>query len=218
MAQIFHPSANTIARASIFGGVFFIAAVFGVMYVYVRTPYSTAVNVPIEQPIPFSHQHHVGELGIDCRYCHTSVENNAFAGIPPTHTCMSCHSQIFVNAAMLEPVRASYRNQTPIEWNRVHNLPDYVYFNHGINVQKGVGCSTCHGQVNEMPLIWKTQSLHMEWCLNCHRDPAQYVRPREEVFNMDWQPPDDQRTRGQQLVQQYHIQVDQLTNCAICHR
>src|SRR3954463_1856284 len=184
MAQIFHPSMNTIAKATIFGAIFFIAAAGWIGGQIVRSPYYTQVNVARAQPVPFSHDHHVGGLGIDCRYCHTSVEKSAFAGMPSTKTCMTCHSQIWTNAALLEPVRESWRESRPIRWTRVHDLPDFVQFNHSIHVAKGIGCSSCHGQVDKMPLMWKENSLHMQWCLSCHRDPAKHIRDRSEVFLM----------------------------------
>ena len=218
MAQIFHPSTNTISKATIFGAVFILAAVIWIAGVYVRSSYVTQVDVPVDQPVPFSHEHHVGGLGIDCRYCHTSVESSSFAGIPPTYTCMSCHSQIWNDSPTLKPVRDSLANNIPIEWNRVHNLPDFVYFNHSIHVDKGVACVTCHGRVDQMPLMWKAQSLQMEWCLGCHREPEKYIRPREHVFDMDWQPTEDQLTMGRRLVQEYQIlPVAQLTSCSTCH-
>ena len=218
MAQIFHPSTNTISKATIFGAVFILAAVIWIAGVYVRSSYVTQVDVPVDQPVPFSHAHHVGGLGIDCRYCHTSVESSSFAGIPPTYTCMSCHSQIWNDSPTLKPVRDSLANNTPIQWNRVYNLPDFVYFNHSIHVDKGVACVTCHGRVDQMPLMWKAQTLQMEWCLGCHREPEKYIRPREHVFEMDWQPTEDQVTMGRRLLQEYHIlSVAQLTSCSTCH-
>ena len=219
MAQLFHPSTNTIARVTIFGAVFFLAGLFAVGWFYVRSSWATGVGVPVDQPVPFSHEHHVGGLGIDCRYCHTSVETSSSAGLPPTYTCMSCHSQIWNDSPTLKPVRDSLAGDTPIQWNRVHILPDFVYFDHSIHVSKGVGCETCHGRVDQMPLTWKTQTLQMEWCINCHRDPAQYIRPREHVFDMGYQPPEDQRTLGARLVQQYGILPPaQLMSCSTCHR
>ena len=181
-----------------------------------RSSYVTEAGVAREQPVPFSHKHHAGELGIDCRYCHTSVERTASAGIPATQTCMNCHAQIWVDSPMLEPVRASYRTDTSIHWWRVHDLPDYVYFNHSIHVQKGVGCATCHGRVDQMNLTWQESSLQMEWCLDCHRHPERYVRPREEVFNMAWEPPSNQLEMGRELMRAYKIQS--LTDCYTCHR
>ncbi|MEW6733379.1 MAG: cytochrome c3 family protein, partial [Acidobacteriota bacterium] len=176
----------------------------------------TQTYVAREQPVQFSHRHHVGGLGIDCRYCHTSVEETAFAGIPPTKTCMNCHAQIWSTSLMLEPVRASFRTDQSIAWTRVHNLPDFVYFNHSIHVKKGIGCATCHGRVDLMPLTWQENSLQMEWCLACHRNPERYVRPREFVFSMDWQPSEDQSALGQRLVKEYNIH--KKTSCSVCHR
>ena len=181
-----------------------------------HSDYSSRAKAPLTQPVPFSHEHHVGGLGIDCRYCHTTVENSSFANIPPTKTCMNCHSQIWNTSPTLEPVRDSFRTDRSIRWIRVHDLPDYVFFNHSIHVAKGVGCTTCHGQVNRMPLMWQHASLQMEWCLECHRNPEQFVRPKSEVFNVNWQPPPDQAEQGRKLVAEYKIQS--LTSCSTCHR
>jgi hypothetical protein len=218
MPQIFHPSTNTFSRLSIFGALFAVAAVAWGVALINRSSYVTRAGVARDQPVPFSHRHHAGELGIDCRYCHTSVERAAIAGMPPTKTCMNCHSQIWVDSPMLEPVRASFRTDKSLEWIKVHDLPDFVYFNHSIHVRQGIGCVSCHGRVDRMNLMWQESSLQMEWCLNCHRHPDQFVRPRDQVFNMEWQPPTDQLTLGRQLVKAYKIQVQQLTNCSICHR
>jgi hypothetical protein len=216
MSQIFHRSANTISRVSIFGAVFFIAGLLGLFAEVNRSPWVTEARVAREQPIQFSHERHVAGNGIDCRYCHTSVETSAFAGIPPTKTCMNCHSQIFSTAPFLETVRQSFRTDQSIAWTRVHDLPDFVYFNHSIHVHKGIGCTTCHGQVDRMPLMWQEESLQMEWCVNCHRNPEQYVRPREAVFSIDYTPPSNQLELGRRLVQEYQIQ--RLTSCSTCHR
>src|SRR5512146_394728 len=171
MGQIFHRSTNTISRVTIFGAVFVVAGFFWGVAQLQRSPYTTYRGVAHTQPVPFSHQHHVGGLGIDCRYCHTSVETSSFAGLPPTQTCMNCHSQIWTQAPVLQPVRDSWSSGQPVIWTRVYNLPGFVYFNHSIHVQKGIGCETCHGRVDEMPLTYQAVSLHMEWCLDCHRDP-----------------------------------------------
>jgi hypothetical protein len=216
MAQIFHHSTNLISRLSIYGSVFILGLLGYALYEIGMSSYYTDVNLAREQPVPFSHKHHVGELGLDCRYCHTSVENSSFAGVPPTQTCMMCHSQIWTNAAMLEPVRASYREDKSISWTRVNALPDFVYFDHSIHVDKGVGCTTCHGPVAEMPLTWRAQTLYMSWCLDCHRAPEKYVRPRSEVFNPVYQAPRNQTEIGLKLVKEYKIQ--RLTNCTTCHR
>ena len=185
----------------------------------IRAPYVTEQDVVRDQPVPFSHQHHVSGLGIDCRYCHTSVEKISFAGIPPTQICMNCHKQVWSDSPMLEPVRASLRDNRPIEWIRVNNTPDFVYFDHSIHIHKGVGCETCHGRVDQMPLTRRAESLHMEWCLNCHRAPELYLRPREEVFTMGWRPPIPQAELGQKLMVSYNVDSPlKLTNCSICHR
>jgi hypothetical protein len=219
MAQIFHPSTNTFAKATIFGALFALVGLGGVALAWQRSPYTTHVGVVQPQPVAFSHEHHVNGLGIDCRYCHTSVEESAFAGMPPTHTCMTCHSQIWNDSPMLALVRESYLTGAPLVWTRVHDLPDHVYFNHSIHIQKGVGCATCHGQVNHMPLMWKSEPMTMEWCLECHRQPEQFVRPVEAVFEMDYAPAEDQLALGRRLVEEYHIRDSQeLTDCYICHR
>jgi hypothetical protein len=209
---------NTIAKVSIFGGVVILGAIVYVLATLYTSDYNTNADVSVVQPVPFSHEHHVRGLGLSCQYCHSSAEVSSDAGMPPTETCMTCHSQIWTNAEILEPVRESYRTGEPIAWTRVYDLPDFVYFNHSIHVAKGVGCTTCHGQVDQMPLMRKAQPLYMEWCLGCHRAPENYVRPRDEVFSMDWTPSANQASEGQQLVQEYHINKDKLTNCSICHR
>ncbi len=218
MSQIFRPSSNTVAKVSIVGGVFALGILAVLGWLFINSPYMTMVGIAREQPVPFSHKHHVSELGLDCRYCHTSVEESSFAGIPPTKTCMTCHSQVWTEAPVLQPVRDSYKTGTPLQWERVNNLADYVYFNHSIHVAKGVGCSTCHGQVDQMTTVSKANTLYMSWCLACHRAPEKYIRPKSEVFNMDWQPPADQLAQGRKLVDKYNIQVAQLTDCSVCHR
>jgi hypothetical protein len=218
MAQIFHPSTNTISRVSIFGAVFLLAVLLWFLLAIYRSSYVTQAGVAREQPVPFSHEHHVSGLGIDCRYCHTSVEVSSFAGIPATEICMNCHSQIWSDSPMLAPVRESFRTNRSIPWSKVNNLPGFVYFDHSIHVQNGVACVTCHGRVDQMPLLWQAQSLLMEWCLECHRQPERFIRPREEVFSMNWQPPEDQLALGQSLVKEYHIDKELLTSCSVCHR
>ena len=219
MSQIFHRHTNTYSRISLLALLVFGGALGAALAAANWSDYNTNRNQYIEQPIQFSHKHHVGGIGIDCRYCHTSVEESAFANIPPTKTCMNCHSQIWTNAPILEPVRASFRDGTPLQWTRVHDLPDFVYFNHSIHVNKGVGCATCHGRVDQMPLMSQQATLMMQWCLDCHRNPAKYVRPRSEVFNMAWERPADDPGLGERLVKEYKIaDVGQLTNCSTCHR
>ncbi|HEX7230036.1 MAG TPA: cytochrome c3 family protein, partial [Candidatus Binatia bacterium] len=199
MAQIFHPSTNTISRVTIFGGLILLLAVVAGLATINESPYITEVGVARSQPVPFSHKHHVGDDGLDCRYCHTSVEDSSFAGIPPTKTCMNCHTQIWPDSPVLEPVRESFRTGRSIQWTRVHNLPGFVYFNHSIHVHKGIGCVTCHGRVDKMPLMWRENTLYMDWCLECHRAPERFVRPREYVFSMEYQAPADQLALGQKL-------------------
>jgi hypothetical protein len=216
MAQIFHRSTNTIARVSIYGAAVLVAILVWAAYELSASPYVTDVNVAKDQPVPFSHKHHVGELGLDCRYCHTAVESAPSAGMPPTQTCMTCHSQIWVNSPMLEPVRASYRDDKSIQWIRVNAVPDFVYFNHSIHVNKGVGCVTCHGPVGDMPLTWRANTLQMGWCLDCHRNPEKFVRPKENVFDIHYKVPANQESLGLKLMKEYKIQS--LTNCTTCHR
>ena len=243
MSQIFHRSTNTLSRATIFGAVFVVAALIWGGYAVQGSSFVTYAGVRKPQPAPFSHQHHVTGLGIDCRYCHTSVETSSFAGIPPTKTCMNCHSQIWTNAQLLEPVRASYRSGESLQWTRINQLPDFVYFNHSIHIAKGVGCNTCHGPVDTMPLMYQQESLQMEWCLGCHRDPGKNLRPRDQVFNMRYRPPSsgnpvivdgrafiDQNALGAYLIQKYQVRigriktadgqsgVSDITTCSTCHR
>jgi hypothetical protein len=232
MGQIFHRSANSIARLSILAAAVGVAALFWFLAQMQRSPYYSQRDIAHAQPVPFSHQHHVGGLGIDCRYCHTSVEVSSFAGIPPTKTCMNCHAQIWTNAALLEPVRESYRSGKSLHWTRVNDLPDYVYFDHSIHVNKGVGCASCHGPVDRMPLMYPAGTLLMEWCLNCHRAPEKFLRPREQVFNMRYQEPSiintvevdgtkytDQIALGDHLKDKYHLRsVQDITSCNTCHR
>jgi hypothetical protein len=230
--QIFHRSTNTISRATIYGVVFLLGALLWAALELQRSPYVTYAKVARPQPAPFSHQHHVAGLGIDCRYCHTSVETSSFAGIPPTKTCMNCHSQIWTQAPMLEPVRESFRTGQSLVWNRVNDLPDFVYFNHSIHINKGVGCNTCHGPVDRMPLMYNYASLQMEWCLDCHRQPEKYLRSRDQVFNMRYEQPiigkpvwmegaqyTDQIALGRVLAEKYKLRtVADITSCSTCHR
>jgi hypothetical protein len=218
MPQIFRPRTNTVARASILGLALLVVFLGWAADAVFWSPYTTRVNVPLDQPVPFSHRHHAGQLGIDCRYCHTSVEKSAFAGVPDTETCMTCHSQLFTTAPLLAPIRQSLATDSPIRWKRVNKVPDFVFFNHSIHVAKGIGCATCHGPVNEMPLSWKANTLYMKWCLDCHRQPEKFIRPRDEVFNLDWKPPPDQCERGRLLVTTYHVDTTNLTDCSRCHR
>jgi hypothetical protein len=234
MAQLFPKSANTLARIALPCLLLGFGAIAWAVHATLFSPYITDVNVPIEQPVPFSHEHHVAGLGIDCRYCHTSVETSAFAGIPPTETCMTCHSQVWRDAPVLEPVRASWTTARPLHWQRVYDLPDYAYFDHSIHVQKGIACVSCHGRVDRMPLIAKEHSLYMRWCLDCHRAPEHQMQPASEVFVMKdppgpvvaklelrgegrgEQPPFFER--GTQAVREKEVRDTRLEDCSICHR
>jgi len=219
MSQIFRHSTNTFSRITIFGAVFFLGFVAWVVTELSQSSYATRAEQAREQPVPFSHAHHVGGMGLDCRYCHTSVENSSFAGIPPTKTCMNCHSQIWLSSPTLEPVRASYRTNESIAWTRVYDLPDFVYFNHSIHVNKGVGCESCHGRVDRMPLTWQQASLQMEWCLDCHRAPEKVLRPREFITTMGYQPAGEQEEIGLRLKREYNVKdARALTSCNTCHR
>ena len=219
MAQIFHRSANSLARISIAGGIVVAGFLGWIVYEVDRSAWETRAAQTREQPVPFSHAHHVGGVGLDCRYCHTTVETSGFANIPPTKTCMNCHSQIWNTSPMLEPVRASFRTGQSIRWTRVNDLPDFVFFNHSIHVNKGVGCESCHGRVDRMPLTWQEHSLRMEWCLDCHRHAEQNLRPREFITTMGYQPAGDQETIGRSLMKQYNTpDVRTLTSCSTCHR
>jgi hypothetical protein len=195
-----------------------VAVTSSVVFAYYHSPYWNAVGLRRQQPVLFSHRHHAGELRIDCRYCHTTVETSAFAGMPAVHTCMTCHSQIFTDTPMLRPVVANAAREEPLSWVRVNALPDHVYFDHGIHVKKGVGCTTCHGDVGEMPLTAKAEPLSMRWCIDCHRDPAPNLRPPGEIFAATWRPAFDQKERGPQLARQYDVHTTVLTSCSTCHR
>ena len=219
MRQLFAPGADAILRL-----VFLILAVvvvggLAVVYGVSQSDYFYGVGIAPAQPVQFSHKHHSGELGLDCRYCHTSVEVAATPGIPPTWTCMTCHSQIWTGSQMLAPVRESLANNRPLHWTRVNRLPEYVYYNHAIHVTKGIGCSSCHGPMDTMQLTYRANAFKMEFCITCHRNPEKFIRPAAEVWNMSWKPATDQAVLGKMLVMQNHIRsAAQLTDCSICHR
>ena len=224
VAQLFSPAMNLAARVAIVGAPI-VALLGGVAVAYwaAWSDWVTSRFVFREQTgpgenLPFSHEHHVGGLGIDCRYCHAGLEVSPVASVPPTQVCITCHSQMWIHAPMLEPVRQSWADLIPIAWTRVHDLPDYVYFDHSIHVAKGVGCSTCHGNVAEMPLMTRVVNLQIRWCLDCHSAPEKHLRPIEEIYNTSWQEPEDQLARGKVLLEKYHVQKEQLTNCSVCHR
>ena len=217
MAQLFPKAANQIAIATITLAVVGLGlAAVVLLFLIPRSSMVTRQDESREQPVQFYHWHHAAGMGIDCRYCHTAVETSASAGIPPTKTCMNCHSQIFNQSPTLEPVRASFRTNTSIEWVKVHDLPDFVYFNHSAHVNKGVGCTTCHGPIGKMAYVWQEKSLLMEWCLDCHRQPEKYLRPKSEVYSLSYQPPAGQLELGRRLAAEYKVKTS--TNCSTCHR
>jgi hypothetical protein len=215
MARLFAPFADTAFRIALLGLISGGAALVLVPFVYVRTPYNDNREFPVDQPVQFDHRHHVKDDGIDCRFCHSAVEKTAYAGIPSTELCMGCHNEVWQKSALLEPVRRSYFSGQPLPWNRVHKLPDFVYFNHAIHVNKGVGCVTCHGRVDQMPLDYQVAPLTMGWCLDCHRNPAPNLRPLDQITNMAWEPPSDPRF-ATELAQA--LGVRSLTYCTACHR
>lgn len=217
MAAIFKPSANLIARLVLVGLAVVFVSVVLLLWFWPRSDYARHIALTYSQPVPFSHQHHVSGLGLDCRFCHTSVEVSASAGMPPTYTCMTCHAQVWTNAAMLAPVRESLATGKPLAWRRATDLPDYVYFNHGIHIAKGVGCSSCHGDVAQMPLTFKAKSLSMEFCLDCHRDPGPKLRPKDKIYETHWRDADETGS-ADALRAEYRIVGRKLTDCSICHR
>ena len=221
MPQIFRPRSNNLTRLLLLGGSLGIACLTIMLLGIYSSPYVTGVTAIPAQPVPFSHKHHVGELGIDCRYCHTSVEQSSFAGLPDTATCMTCHSQLWTNAQVLAPVRQSFTQKRPITWARVHDLPDYVYFNHQAHVSHGVACQSCHGRIDRMPLTRQVAPLTMQWCLDCHRNPAPHLREENAITRMLPTAPGAQTrndNKGHLLLVHYGIPTDRLTECVTCHR
>jgi len=214
---IFGPRANLFMNAVLAVGAALFILLLLLVWVVPVMGYNTQVGYAPNQPVPYSHQHHVSGLGIDCRYCHTTVEISQNAGMPSTAICMTCHSQVWTNAPMLAPDRQSLARNIPIRWSRVYTLPDYVYFDHSIHVAKGVGCTECHGPIGDMPLTYKAATLYMSWCLSCHRDPAPHLRPRDQVFNPHWHRGRDTPS-GKQLMAAYHIHTETLSDCGVCHR
>jgi len=218
MTQIFSPEADSWIRLVMLAGLVLVGGALAATIVFARSDYYTGARLhPPPQPVPFSHQHHVAGLGIDCRYCHSSVAEGPRAGLPPTNTCMTCHSQIWTNAAMLAPVRESLAEGKSLTWHRVARLPEYVFFRHDIHIAKGVGCETCHGRVDRMPLMVKAVPFTMEFCLDCHRDPGPRLRPLENITDMGWKS-ERQTEAGDDLVKQYGIRVGEITYCYVCHR
>src|ERR1700761_7661101 len=193
MAQVFDRSSNALARFSLVLTGLIVIALGVALDQLQRSPWVTKQGQRPDQPVPFSHKPHVEGLGLQCQYCHTSVEKSSYAGIPPTKTCINCHAQIWTNAELLQPVRTSWATGESIPWIKVHDLPDFVYFNHEIHVNKGIGCSSCHGRVDEMPLMYQQNTLQMAWCLNCHRNPGANLRPTSQIYNMAWEAPTSQK-------------------------
>ena len=219
MTQIFSPAADTWIRLFLAGAAALVCGGVAAAIAFARSDYYTGAHMhPPLQPVPFSHQHHVGGLGIDCRYCHSTVAEGPRAGLPPTHTCMTCHSQIWTNAPMLAPVRQSLADNKSLVWHRVARLPQYVYFRHDIHIAKGVGCETCHGRIDRMPLTVQAVPFTMEFCLDCHRDPAPHLRPLDRVTDMGWTRSEHSGELGKDLVKQYGIRLGELTYCYVCHR
>jgi hypothetical protein len=219
MAQIFSPAADAWLRLFLIGAVSLAVGSIVFAIGFARSEWVTGARLhPPKQPVPFSHRHHAGELGIDCRHCHTSVAVSPRAGLPPTHTCMTCHSQIWTGAPMLAPVRASLADDRSLDWQRVALLPDYVYFRHDVHIAKGVGCAECHGRVDTMALTYRAVPLTMQFCLDCHRDPAPNLRPKDHITEMGWKPPTDARAKGEAIAAHEGIRIGELTHCYVCHR
>ena len=219
MPQIFKRTADTWFRAIATGAVMLTLALFLGAFGFARSPYWDVTARTPDQPVPFSHKHHAGDLGIDCRYCHTTVETGANAGFPATHVCMTCHSQLWTNAEMLAPVRQSLAENRPLDWRRVARVPDYVYFRHDIHIAKGIACVECHGRIDRMPLTYRAKAFEMKFCLDCHRDPAPHLRPISEVYDFEWRPPPNHAALGRRLMAEYHIKSPaELTSCGTCHR
>jgi hypothetical protein len=216
MSLLFRPKHNTAAQISLFVAAAGALGGLGGLFVYVRTPYARGMQDPVEQPIQFDHRHHTRDEGIDCRYCHNTVDKSPSAGIPATSLCLNCHSQIWNKSPLLEPVRQSFIQNTPIKWNRVYEVPQFVFFNHSIHVNKGVGCVSCHGKVGEMAAIEKATPLTMSFCLDCHRHPEKNLRPVSEVTNPDWVPAGDAEEQGRLLAEQNNVHT--RTSCTTCHR
>lgn len=217
MGALFSPRSNTLIRGAILCLAVLGAGVPLLLMWWVRTPQVTGQGHAVEQPIPlFSHQIHVTGLQIDCRYCHSAAERSATAGMPSSATCLPCHNWAWRQSAIFDPVQRSITAGRPIPWQRVNQLPDFVFFNHAIHVNKGVGCESCHGRVDQMAVVRQAQPLTMSWCLDCHQEPEKHLRPIEQMTTMGWHPDVPQQQLGRQLKQQYGVR--ELTNCTACHR
>ena len=215
MAQLFTKKANIAPLYLLLTLILIVVIIAGAIW-YWGSPYYTDVGYQPEQPVPYSHKFHVGELGMDCRYCHTGVEISAVAGIPPTQTCMNCHVMVKPTSDSLKVVKNSWDNNKPIQWVRVHKSPDYVYFDHSAHVNVGVGCKTCHGRIDRMNVVMQSEPLSMSWCLDCHRNPEEHLRPVSEITNMDWLPDKNHREFAQQMIQD--LDITPPTGCQGCHR
>ena len=220
LPQIFSPSADTWLRVAFAGALVLLVGASAAGAGLVRNPFFTSEGWVHDQPVPFSHKHHVGDDGIDCRYCHTGAETRADAGLPPTHTCMTCHSQLWTDAGVLAPVRQSYATGQPLVWNRVAQLPDYAYFDHHVHVANGVACVECHGRVDRMPLTWRAKAFTMDFCVDCHRHPEKALRPPEMVTRMDWSGVDKAwlERYGKEAAAHKGLDPNRLANCETCHR
>lgn len=224
MPQIFHKNINHRAKIAIVAILLLAASLFGAANLWYYSGYVTGQDNHVEQPVQFTHEHHVSGLGLDCRYCHIGVERSSLASVPATKVCMTCHSQMYTEEEILEPVRESWRTEQPIKWVKVHNLSDFVYFNHSAHINKGVGCNECHGRVDQMPLVFQASSLHMAWCLQCHMEPEKVIRPKSEITNMAYQHPapgEKIDVDGKQLTQAElakHYNVQSKVSCSTCHR
>lgn len=218
MAQVFGKSADTWLRTiALVVAVIACATLVG-GWMALHSPWVTEVGQVPPQPVPFSHRHHAGELQIDCRYCHYTVETEDVAGWPTSELCMTCHSQLWTEADMLEPLRTSFTTGAPLRWSRIVDLPEFVYFDHGVHVSNGVGCASCHGRVDTMAMTYQAKALTMSFCLDCHRDPAPHLRPRDAVTDMAWMPPENQDVIGRTFMKARGIHPDRLTDCYTCHR
>lgn len=215
MAAVFPPWSNDALRNAVAATAVVILGVPCGLMALMRTPYVTGVRDPVEQPVMFDHRHHLRDDGIDCRYCHSTVETSTFAGMPPTERCMGCHGQIWADSPLLAPVRASFFEGRPIVWSRVHRLPDFVKFDHSSHVQKGVGCVECHGRVDQMAEVHQVAPLTMGWCIGCHRAPEEHLRPLDRITDMAWQPPLPRAEVGRALVKE--LDVRPSTDCTACH-
>jgi hypothetical protein len=214
MAALFPPWSNTATTVALGAlGVVIVAALATPM-IYARSPYATGQEAPLLQPIAFDHRHHVRDDGIDCLYCHEGAERSPYAGVPAADRCLGCHNQIWNDSELIAPLRASATTGAAIRWRRVHSLPDFVYFDHSIHVNRGIGCVSCHGRIDEMAAVHQTGRLTMSWCLDCHRDPVPHLRPRDQITSMTWTP----ESPAQQPALANEYRTRRLTHCSTCHR